>query len=68
MGDEQTVTELLSFASDLALDDGERMRLALVIGNLMAESWAEGYSYGSYSATADVLFHAPERQSRIISH
>jgi hypothetical protein len=62
------IDELLSFASDMGMTDAERWRLALILSSLLEQSWREGYSYGSYSAAADVLFHAPKHESRIISH
>jgi len=40
------IDELLSWANDMGMSDAERFRLALAIGNLMAESWEEGYQHG----------------------
>ena len=62
MTDERTVTELLSLANDLELTDGERLRLALILGDLLHQSFDEGYKHGWnlgwHTATDDVLFRA----------
>jgi len=65
MADEQRISELLSLADDLALSDADRFRLAIILGNLMWESWDEGYRHGWrlgwYSGADDISSRAASK-------
>ena len=60
MDNEANVGELMSLADSLGLTASQRLLLAIAVGQLMWESWREGYEYGWrlgwYSGADDIAF------------